>query len=56
MRELVGYYLIVNAIASFAILVFGDNFDFIEKCVLHVYTAVIFALVFAGIYLINGVS
>ena len=56
MRELIGYYLIVNAIASFAILVFGDNFDFIEKCVAHVYTAVVFALIFAGMYLINRVS
>ena len=56
MRELIGYYLIVNAITSFAILVFGDNFDFMEKCVAHVYAAVIFALIFAGTYLIDGVS
>lgn len=56
MRELIGLYLIVIAITSFAIVVFGDNFDFREKCVAHVYAAVVFALIFAGVYLTNGVS
>lgn len=56
MRELIGCYLIVNAIVSFAIFVFGDDFTFKEKCVTHVYVTVIFTLIFAGMYLINGVS
>lgn len=56
MRELIGYYLIAYAIASIAILLFGDNFDLIEKCVAHVYAAVVLVLIFAGMYLINGVS
>ena len=56
MRELIGYYLIVYAITSFAILVFGDNFDCKEKCVAHVYAAVVLALIFIGMYLINEVS